>query len=223
MHVVTADDSELMLELVSAVLAQRGHTVEAVSDGTTAWAAIERTHPPLVLLDWQMPGLNGLQVCRLVREDVGTANTFVVMVTGRDQPDDLAEALAAGADDYVHKPITAKELHARCTIAERRIELDEVRRTAESTALRAEWLAGIGQTALSVQHEVNNPLAALLSYVGLSEIEGTTDRECREYMRAVDGQARRIAAVVKRLASLEDPRTVEYLRGTLMLDLGVAT
>jgi DNA-binding response OmpR family regulator len=222
MDVVIADDDKILLHLVEAALVQRGHVVHAVCDGGAAWAAIERSAPPLVVLDWQMPVIDGLDVCRRLRATPHTAHTFVLMVTGRDRPEDLANALEAGADDYLQKPIAAKELAARCAIAERRIQQDGVRRHAEEVAARAQWLAGIGQTAIALQHEVNNPLSTLMYWADLAARGDTSDAERREAMGPISEECQRIADVVKRLSSLQDPQTVEYVRGIMMLDLGSA-
>jgi DNA-binding response OmpR family regulator len=221
MDVLIADDDQIMRQLMEAALTQRGHVVQLVSDGGAAWAAIELSTPPLVLLDWQMPVMDGLAVCRRLRATPRTARTFVLMVTGRDRPEDLTDALEAGADDYLQKPISAKELVARCAIAERRIRQENAHREAEQVAARAQWLAGIGQTALALQHEVNNPLSALMSWAGFAALEDTSDAERRESMRPITEECQRIADVVKRLSTLQDPQTVEYVAGAVMLDLGL--
>jgi two-component system NtrC family sensor kinase len=80
-------------------------------------------------------------------------------------------------------------------------------------------MAGIGQTALAIQHEVNNPLAALLGNVQLMLMDDALLRDVRQLAEEMLEQARRVANVVKRLSLLDDPRTVEYLTGAPMLDL----
>jgi signal transduction histidine kinase len=80
-------------------------------------------------------------------------------------------------------------------------------------------MAGIGQTALAIQHEVNNPLAALLGNVQLMLMDDALPTDVRELADDMLAQARRVANVVKRLSTLEAPKTVEYLTGATMLDL----
>lgn len=219
MDVILADDTALTRRLLQATLEQRGHTVAAVADGAEAWKAFEQKPPPLVVLDWQMPELDGVEVCRRVRASAAGRDVFVLMVTARDSTDDLAIALDAGADDYVMKPITPAHFGARIAIAERRIEQNAARWRAEEALARAQWLAGIGETALAIQHEVNNPLAALLTSASVIAMDEQVPAELRRDLESINQQARRIAEVVRRLARLDRPSSVEYIPGSRMIDL----
>jgi len=219
LRVLVAEDSRITRRLLEVALQERGHEVIQAGDGEAAWTEFERAQPQLVVLDWQMPLADGLEVCRRIRASELSRHTFVLMVTARDAAADLAAAMDAGADDYLMKPVDAAHFRARITIAERRIEQNAARWAAEEQLARARWLAGIGETSLALQHEINNPLTALL---GTAELAATSDAappELRAELATIREQGRRIAAVVKRLASLQDPRSVEYIRGARMLDL----
>jgi DNA-binding response OmpR family regulator len=223
MRVLVADDDDDMRALVAAVLAAAGHAVTEVADGAGAWACCEREAPEFLVLDWQMPVLTGIEVCERLRARATPAGNaeppYVLIVTARGATDDLQRVLDAGADDYLSKPITSEALATRVVIGERRMAADRARRTAEDALRRAQWVAGIAETAVAVQHEINNPLTALLGHVALLESGVIAPGEERESIRTIADQATRIAAVVHRLATLRDPRSVEYLRGTRMLDL----
>ena len=220
MHVLIADDDRVMCLLLQAAVAACGHDVATAEDGARAWAAFERDRHPLVLLDWQMPGVDGLEVLRRIRASPAGADTFVLMVTARDSDQDLKRVLDSGADDYLTKPVTPEQIRARLTIAERRIRLMRERRAVDAALADARWLAGIGETTLALQHEINNPLAALLGNLSLIEAGLLSPAEEREALAVIGEQARRIAEVVKRLSALRTPRSVEYVDGSRMLDLG---
>lgn len=219
MKILLAEDNAVTRLVFAATLREAAHEVIAVEDGAEAWSAFERDPVPMVILDWLMPKLDGLSVCRRIRESEAGRDTFILVVTGRNMADDVAEALASGADDYVGKPVTPAFLRARLTIAERRIAQNLARRRAEDALARAQWLAGIGQTSLAVQHEVNNPLTTLLAEAELLAGDCDLNEAQRVQVRTVAEQARRIALVVRQLARLDDPRTIEYIRGARMLDL----
>jgi DNA-binding response OmpR family regulator len=219
MKVLIADDSPLIRRLIEVAVLDRGHEVIAVEDGTSAWAAFEREQPSLVIVDWQMPELDGLEVCRRIRMSPGSRDVFVLVVTGRDEGDEVVSALDAGADDYLFKPFTPSSITARLEIAERRITANDARWAAEEALANARWMAGIGQTALAIQHEINNPLAALLGNVQLMLMDDALAPDVRSLADDMLAQARRVANVVKRLSQLEAPKTVEYLTGEPMLDL----
>ncbi len=220
MHLLLADDDPLMRELLEAVLAAHGHTVAAHPDGEAVWRAFEAEAPPMVILDWQMPRLDGLEVCRRIRAHAEGADTYLLVITARGGMDDLESVLDAGADDYLPKPVTPQDVAARLRIAEKRMETARGRRRAEHELQKSKYLAGIGEVSLALQHEINNPLAALLTNTSLITSGMLHDHEMKESLETIDVQARRIAEVVKRLSALEAPRSVEYIKGQRMVDLG---
>lgn len=224
LNVLLADDDPTMRVLLSHVITQAGHTVvTAAADGEAAWAAYEQSPVPLLILDWEMPRLDGLGLCRRIRAGEKGDIPFVLIVTARDTTEDLTAVLDAGADDYMSKPVTPDNLQARLRIAERRIEVSAARRLAEEELRKARYLAGIGETSLALQHEINNPLAALLSHASLIEHDMLNPKEKEEALATIVAQSRRIADVVKRLRQIENPRSVEYLGKARMLDITPAS
>lgn len=220
MHILLADDDETMRELLEAVLAAAGHSVTAFAEGAALWEAFRRQPAPMVVLDWRMPGMDGLEVCRRIRTHAEGERTFVLVITAHNGPNDLEHVLDAGADDYISKPVTPEHVMARLRIAEKRMQTEAARRHADVELRKARYLAGIGEVSLALQHEINNPLAALLTNSSLITSGLLTPEEVTESLETIDAQARRIADVVKRLNAIEAPRSVEYMEGHQMVDLG---
>lgn len=118
--IVVADDDADIRDLVVFKLQQVGHAVVAVGDGAAAVEACRLEQPDLVLLDVMMPGMNGIEACRILRANPDSASTPVILLTARAQESDIAEGLTAGADDYVVKPFSPRELASRvATVLER--------------------------------------------------------------------------------------------------------
>jgi DNA-binding response OmpR family regulator len=216
LNVLIADDDATTRALFSAFVRSMGYAVTAVADGREAWSVFEATEPQLLIIDWTMRGLNGLELCRRVRARVGD-QSLVMVVSAPDGTECIHEALAAGADDYLLKPVSREQFHGRVMIAERRLAAAHSRRAAMDELARVRWLAGIGQTLLTLQHEINNPLTALygsLESLSLSDNLVPTDR--RNTRVALD-QAERIADVVRRLSRAEHHATIEPIPGVRML------
>ncbi|MEO5823971.1 MAG: response regulator transcription factor [Vicinamibacteraceae bacterium] len=114
MHILIADDDSVSRTLLVRTLELWGHEVQFVVDGLEACAQlIVPGAPSLAILDWSMPGLEGPEVCRQVRASKIRLQPYLVMLTARHSPEDLAEALEAGADDFLSKPFNRVELMAR--------------------------------------------------------------------------------------------------------------
>jgi len=220
MNVLLADDDPTMRLLLSRMLEQGGHTVTtAAADGAEAWESYVAAPAPLLILDWEMPKMDGLELCRRIRSSERGDEAFILVITARDKTEDLTAVLDAGADDYMSKPVTPDNLMARLRIAERRIEVHAAHRNAEEKLRKAQYLAGIGETSLALQHEINNPLAALLSNTALLEAGMLDAAEKEEALVTIAQMARRIAEVVKRLRQLDNPTSVEYLGSARMIDI----
>ena len=111
--VLVVDDDDSARHLLTCLLSRQGYTVESAPDGAAALAAVRERGPDVVLLDVIMPGLDGFEVCRRLKGDPATRLTSVVLVTGADDPAHRVEGLAAGADDFLAKPVESSELLAR--------------------------------------------------------------------------------------------------------------
>jgi len=238
-----AATDEVIADTFAAVLGAAGYTVDVVPEAAAAWRTYVEQGPAVLVIDLDLRGADGaaaaLAFCRRVRQSEWDAEQdaaspeapardashavpavcYVLAVAPRDRPGDLFEVLDAGADDYITQPLSARNVAARLAIAERRMAQDSARREAELALLRARYLAGIGETSIALQHEINNPLAALLGHAALIEHGMAEPGEERELLHVIVEQAHRIAAVMKRLAAVRDPRSVEYLGGARMLDL----
>jgi DNA-binding response OmpR family regulator len=214
-----ADDDTLMRTLTTHAVRERGHEILEASDGEQALHIFNADHPQLVIVDWNMPSLTGVDVCRRIRESEWSRETFVVMLTARDAGEDLLAALDAGVDDYVTKPVMLSHLRARIAIAERRVEENAARWRAEGELAQSRWLAGVGELAIALQHEINNPLASLLSHASLLSASPTLVPDDAGTVEILLTEARRIAAVVKRLTSIREPQSVEYVGKRRMVDL----
>ncbi len=220
MKVLIADDDDTVRALVSAVAVSLGYEPTIATDGAAAWRLYEEQRFPLMVVDIEMPVMDGLELCRKIRTVDERHETFVVVLTGRSTHEDLGQVLEAGADDYLSKPTTPDNLRARLVIAQRRMAQEAQRRAAEEALAKARWMAGIGETSIALQHEINNPLSALLGHAELLMLdEQDNGAEPNEHVRVIHEQSRRIADVVKRLGQLRDPQTVEYVAGSRMLDL----
>jgi PAS domain S-box-containing protein len=130
MRILIADDSIIFRRLLEATLVKRGYEVMAVGDGLAALNALQQPDAPsLAILDVNMPGINGTEICRKLREAPKSMPTYTLLLTANDSKADLVAGLESGADDYVIKPFDGDELCARVQVGLRIIELQ--RRLAE--------------------------------------------------------------------------------------------
>ena len=134
MRVLLAEDSGVIRVLLKQVLTKWGYEIVFAEDGDAAWKVLERPDSPrIALLDWMMPGPDGLEVCQRVRKAAREPRVYLILLTGKDQQEDVVRGLAAGADDYLRKPFDNVELEARMRTGRRIVELeDELAATREA-------------------------------------------------------------------------------------------
>jgi len=126
MQILVADDDPVYRSLLQSLLEESHFEVVLACDGAEAWEILQRPNAPtLAILDWMMPGMDGYEVCRKVRESRGNSIPYVLMVTSNSSREELLKVLVAGADDYLLKPFEPLDLKIRLRTAIRILNLQE--------------------------------------------------------------------------------------------------
>jgi phosphoserine phosphatase RsbU/P len=126
MRILIAEDDLISRNILQAVLLKFGHEVVAVNDGRQALEALGKPDAPrLAILDWMMPEMDGVEVCRGIRQAGGGDPAYLILLTARDDEKSIVEGLDAGANDYLTKPYRNDELRARVGVGQRMLELQD--------------------------------------------------------------------------------------------------
>ena len=126
MKILIADDSIVSRHLLDATLRKWGYEVVLASDGNEAWEILQgKNAPPLAILDWMMPEMTGVEVCRRVRQQSREPYTYILLLTSKNLKEDLIEGMEAGADDYITKPFDQHELKVRLRAGTRVVDLQQ--------------------------------------------------------------------------------------------------
>lgn len=123
MNVLVAEDEPTSLLVLRAALKRLGHNVDVTTDGHEAFRRIQTTYFPIIISDWMMPGWDGLCLCRAIRKRSSEKYTHFVLLTARGERADFLEAMEAGVDDFLVKPLDIDELAARINVAKRLLGL----------------------------------------------------------------------------------------------------
>ena len=124
MKILIAEDDLTSRRILEAILAKWNYEVIATSDGLEAWQALQTENaPPIAIIDWMMPGMDGVDFCRKIRQTQTLTSTYIILLTSKAQQEDVVAGIEAGANDYIRKPFEREELRARIRVGERVVEL----------------------------------------------------------------------------------------------------
>lgn len=190
MRVLIADDEPTYSALLEAVLSASGFEIIVARDGREAWEMVAREDSPqLALLDWSMPRMDGIEICRRARSELGSLSPYIILLTGRDSEDDFIEATEAGADDFFTKIANMTELLLRVNAGRRIVELQNQLSSVKSTvAIQA---AELDMTCKGIEARgdevAGDMLAAIRSIARYAEkLEEICDTEqCRFFSRDI--------------------------------------
>lgn len=229
--ILIVDDEHMILELTSMVLRSRGFDVSVIDNAPDSYELIEREKPVLVLLDYMMPKVNGLDALKEIRARF--PETYVIVFTGKGSEEVAVELMKAGASDYILKPFSNSklveriekvlrmrsiELHNKELVREQQRLLDEIERwnreleervehkTAElerahHEILLTEKLAALGHLSAGMAHEIRNPLNSISLFAQVMSADLKNEPEMLSYADRISNEVERIEAILVKLLS----------------------
>lgn len=204
MKILIADDEDGIRLILRKSLEKMGHEVVECRDGKDVMGLLFTGDlPQLLFLDWMMPNVDGLEVCRQIRQRQDLPFTHITLLTHRVDRNDIIEGFRAGADDYLTKPLHTEELQARLQAALGMVELSNMVQRQRLRMIATAKMATLGEMASGIAHSINNPLTIIISYMNQlqSALEGgklDTNR-CQASFEIVTRTAHRIAKIVQGL------------------------
>ncbi|RJP33861.1 MAG: diguanylate cyclase [Candidatus Omnitrophota bacterium] len=176
MKVLIADDSLVALRKLEATLIKWGYEVISAGNGYEAWDILQQADSPkLAILDWMMPGMDGIDICRKIRANRREPYVYILMLTARAEKQDIINGLEAGADDYLPKPFDSHELEVRLRAGKRIVELQEelvqARETMREMAIKDPLTTILNRRAIldlldkeyMRSRRLNSPLAVIMA------------------------------------------------------------
>jgi DNA-binding response OmpR family regulator len=210
MKIMIAEDDVISRRVLENALTKWGFDVTAVADGQSAWDVFQKEDAPrMAIVDWMLPELDGIEVCRRIRAAETTSSTYIILLTSRSDKQDIIDGLSAGADDYIVKPFDQEELHARVEVGRRVSDL-------QTSLIEKEKLKGIVEIAGAVCHELNQPMQAVLGYTDLLLMDLSEDAPLYERIKAIKSQVDRMVIITKKMMATTRYKTKDYLNGKIV-------
>ncbi len=212
--ILVIDDDLSYIELTTMMLKLEGYRVLTATDGGTGWKVLDKENPEVVLLDWNLPEVSGINLIKQIKdENRRTTSPYVIMVTARKEVEYRIEGMEAGADDYLVKPFDRKELLARLRVGLRTVALQ--REVANQARQKT-----VVEMAVSISHEIANPLAtAMLLQQRLGRNSAIAEvPNVRDDLELLGKQLQRIETLVRRAQSIENVVSVPYAENITMID-----
>jgi len=217
MKILIAEDDLTSRTILQATLSKWGYEVIATTDGKEAWAVFQEIDAPqLAMIDWMMPGMDGPTLCRKLREQKRKDTLYLILLTSKDNREDIVMGLEAGADEYISKPYDNGELRARVNAGRRMITLQNELREREK-------LQGVLEMAGAICHELNQPLQTVSGFSELLLMDMETGSPNYETLKKIKAGIKRIGDLTHKIMRITRYQSKPYLNESKIIDIEKAS
>ncbi len=220
MKVLVAEDSAIMRQLLVGSLQKWDYEVVVAKDGVEAWELFQQQHIPLVLTDWLMPNMDGVELVERIRGSDRPGYVYIILLTAKSDKEDLVEAMNAGANDFLAKPVNQDELRVRLRAGKRIIDLEQTLaeqnrqlQATQAALVQSEKLASLGQLAAGMAHEINNPIAYVTNNLTVLQRDlGDVVQIVQKYRGARELLATLDPSLAREVAELEQQCDLDWVQ-----------
>ncbi len=210
MRILIAEDNLTSRRILESILVKWNYDVISACDGNEAWQRLqEKDHPKLIILDWMMPGINGVEICRRLRQAEAVKPIYIILLTARDEKNDIIEGLGAGADDYIPKPFDKDELRARIDVGRRVVEL-------QTALLEKEKLQVIFEMTGAICHELSQPMQAISGNSELMLMNLKKENPMYKHVETIKNQVERMGDITRKLKRVTRYKTKDYINSKII-------
>lgn len=200
-NILIADDDAATRRMIVQYLGKKGYRIFEASDGIEAYSLIMAGNINIAILDWILPGLTGIDICKKIRDEQLLSYVFIVMLTIKDESKDILDGFAAGVDEYIKKPVNLLELHARIKVGERIISLEQSLKQKQKELFDINQMKNkfIGIAA----HDLRNPIISIrgFSELLLKEPSNFTEDQ-KEFLTIIHSTSRNMLAMLNDLLDI---------------------
>jgi len=214
--VFIVDDSPVTTKIISRMLKKNSDYYSVkIWDGPECIKKAKEVKPDLILLDIQMPGMNGIEVCKVLRKDEQTYDIPVIFVTASTDNETLKEAFESGGTDYVRKPVNKIELLAR-------IKSVLIQKKLEKRLMEKEKLNGVLEMAGGICHDLNQPMQVVSGYSELLLMDMGKENSAYPYIKMIKEQTDEMGSITRKLMRITKYETKDYIEGSRIIDIDKA-
>jgi DNA-binding response OmpR family regulator len=216
MKILIAEDNSTSRRILESILVKWNYEVISARDGNEAWEKLqEKDAPRLIILDWMMPGKNGVDLCRELRAGDNVRPIYIILLTSRDDKNDIVEGLSAGADDYISKPFDKDELRARIDVGRRVVEL-------QVALIEREKLQVIFEMTGAICHELSQPMQAISGNSELILMSIKENDPLYRNVKTIKEQIDRMGNITRKLKQVTRYKTKDYINSKI-IDIDLAS
>jgi len=210
MKILIAEDNVTTRRILETILVKWNYDVISACDGNDAWEKLQKNNrPKLIILDWMMPGINGVEICRRLRRTDPVDPIYIILLTARDEKNDIVEGLGAGADDYISKPFDTEELRARIDVGRRVVDL-------QTALLEKEKLQVIFEMTGAICHELTQPMQAISGNTELMLMHIQKDNPLYRNVKTIKDQIDRMGDITRKLKRVTRYKTKDYINSKII-------